>query len=149
MGYISRGTFFFLQKITKFKMATSQKPQKMVKSGKKTSTFSYISPTNFITGSSFAPNVYLVRLFNWYYQTCIDLIYKVKVTFQNIQNVNILTCQHFSPIKTENFKFFIYKSLSYFSLRNLVLLSKLPNFLKWPTYGHFVTDKCAKSHFHL
>ncbi len=54
---------------------------------------------------------------------------------------------HFSPIKTENFKFFINKSLSYFSLRNLVLLSEFPNFQKWRTYGHFVTEKCAKSHF--
>ncbi len=66
----------------------------------------------------------------------------------NAQN-HIFHCakSHFSPIKTENFNFFINKSLSYFSLRNPVLLSELPYFPKWPTYGDFVTDKCAISHF--
>ncbi len=75
------------------------------------------------------------------------LIYKVKVTFQNIQNAKKYAKSHFSPIKTDNLKFFINKSLSYFSLRNLVLHSEFQNFQKWPTYGHFVTDKCAKSRF--
>ncbi len=48
------------------------------------------------------------------------------------------TKSHFSPIKTENFNFFINMSLSYFFLTNPVLLSELPYFPKWPTYGQLL-----------
>ena len=49
----------------------------------------------------------------------------------------------FSPINRNNFNFSTNKSLSYFFLSNLLLVSTLPYFSKWPTYGHF----WLKSHF--
>ncbi len=52
---------------------------------------------------------------------------------------------HLIPIKTENFNFFINMSLSYFFLRNPALLSELPYFPKWPTYGQLL--KKGLEHF--